>query len=71
MRVYIIEYRRYCKETDEWVSKISQDGFPTLEAAQRFIEAKPGRPGKCSELYYQTELFEEYYIHDILVRNAG
>ena len=52
MRVYIIEYRRYCKETDEWVSKISQEGFPTLEAAQRFIEAKPGRPGKCSELSY-------------------
>ena len=71
MRVYIIEYRSYCKETDEWISKVSQEGFASLQAAQRFIEAKPGRPVKCSELYYQTELFEEYYIHDILVRNAG
>lgn len=71
MRVYIIEYRRYYKDTDEWISKVSQEGFASLGAAQRFIESKPGRPGKCSELYYQTELFEEYYIHDVLVRDAG
>lgn len=71
MRVYIIEYRCYCKGTNEWVSKIFQEGFTSLQDAQRFVEAKPGRPGKCSELYYQTELFEEYYIHDVLVRNAG
>lgn len=71
MRVYIIEYRRYCKETDEWISKVSQEGFASLQAAQRFIETKHGRPGKCSEFYYQTELLEEYYIHDILVRDAG
>lgn len=71
MRVYIIEYRRFCKGTGEWVSKVSQEGFTTLQAAQRFIETKPGRPGKCSEFYYQTEIFEEYYIHDVLVRDAG
>lgn len=68
MRVYIIEYRRFRDE--KWVSKIPQEGFASLRDAQRFIESKPGRPGKCSELYYQTELFEEYYIHDILVRGV-
>lgn len=71
MRVYIIEYRRYNKQTDEWSKKVSQEGFTTLQAAQRFIETRPGRPVKCSEFYYQTELFEEYYIHDVLVRDAG
>lgn len=71
MRVYIIEYRLFYKGTGEWISKVSQEGFTTLQAAQRFIEGKPGRPGKCTEFYYQTELFEEYYIHDVLVRNAG
>lgn len=68
MHVYIIEYRIFSFLTNEWVSKISKEGFISLKAAQRFVETKPGRPGKCSEFYYQTELYEEYYIHDVQIR---
>ena len=67
MRVYIVEYRRYDKCTDRWVSKLSQDAFCTMAEAQHYIEHKPGRPVKCTETYYQTELLEEYYIHDFPV----
>ena len=68
MRAYIIEYRRYDKSSDEWRSKLSQEGFSTLEEAQRFVESKPGNPVRCTNMYYQTELLEEYYVHDNLVR---
>ena len=68
MRVYIVEYRRFDKGTGEWSSKLSQEGFSSLEEAQRFIEAKPGTPVKCSAQYYQTAFLEEYYVHDVLVR---
>ena len=70
MRVYIIEYRHYDKLTNEWNSKISQEGYSSLEEAQRFIESRVNNPVKCSQMYYQTLLLEEYYIHDVLVKGA-
>ena len=68
MRVYVVEYRWYNKGTNEWGCKISQEGYKTLEEAQAFILGKPGRPAQITPLYYQTELLEEYYVLDILVR---
>lgn len=68
MTVYVIEYRHLVdKERGIWSSKISQDGYGTLEEAQAFIETRSGHPEKCSDFYYQTEAFEEYYIHEIKV----
>lgn len=65
MRAYIIEYRSLIdKASGTWTSKISQEGYTSLEAAQRYIETRAGNPGKVSNWYYQTEHFEEYYIHD-------
>ena len=68
MRAYIIEYRTLAdKDRAIWKSKISQEGYTSLQAAQRFIMSRPGMPVKCSEMYFQTELFEEYYIHDVRI----
>lgn len=65
MRAYIIEYRHFDKLTNNWNSKISQEGYSSLEAAQTFIERKPSGPVRVTPMYYQTQLLEEYYIHDI------
>lgn len=67
MRVYIVEYRHFDKQTNSWISKISQEGYTTLEAAQDYIETRPGHMVQVSAMYYQTEGMGEYYIHDILV----
>ena len=68
MRAYIIEYRTLAdKDRAIWKSKISQEGYSSLEAAQRFILSRSGTPVKCTETYFQTERFEEYYIHDVRI----
>lgn len=54
MTVYVIEYRHLVdKERGIWSSKISQDGYGTLEEAQAFIETRSGHPEKCSDFYYR------------------
>lgn len=65
MTAYIIEYRHFDKLTNSWCSKISQEGYSTLEAAQDYIETRPGHMVQVSPMYYQTEGMCEYYIHDI------
>ncbi len=68
MRAFIIEYRRYCEATNEWSSKISQEGYGTLEGAQSFIEGKPGNPTQITPMCYRADDSDEYRIHDILIR---
>lgn len=68
MRAFIIEYRTLAdKDRAIWKSKISQEGYTSLEAAQRFILSRSGKPVKCTETYFQTEHFEEYFIHDVRI----
>lgn len=71
MRVYIIEYRRYDHRDGYWKRKLSQEGYRSLEDAKRFIESRPGSPLRCTAMYYQTGHFEEYYIHDVLIRDGA
>lgn len=68
--VFIVEYRHYDKYYDRWVTKVSQDGYTTLQAAQAFVESRANEPSKQTEFYYQTALLEEYYIHDVLIKEA-
>lgn len=65
MRAYIVEHRHFDKLTNSWINKISQEGYTTLEAAQDYIETRPGHMVQISAMYYQTEGMCEYYIHDI------
>lgn len=68
MTVYIIEYRRYNAERDVWISRISQEAYESLTEAQEFIESRVGNPSRCTNYYYQTEHFEEYYIQAVSVK---
>lgn len=70
MRVYIVEYRHYDKYYDRWVTHVSQEGYRTLKAAQDYVESRANEPSKQTEFYYQTALLEEYYIHDVLIKEA-
>lgn len=69
MKIYVVEYRFLVdKEHGIWSSKLSQEGYSKLEDAQAYIESRVGLPVKCSNFYYQTSTFEEYYIHNILIK---
>ncbi len=71
MRAYIIEYRQHLPGAgDIPSSSISQEGYATLEAAQAFIERKPGAPVAITPMLYQTaDGSEQYIIHDVLILN--
>ena len=66
MRVYIVEYQ--AMRAGGWAHKISQEGYPTLEAAQKYVETRPGNPQCVLPMYYEVSEYERYLIHDILVR---
>ena len=64
--VYIVEYQ--FKRNGEWVGHISQVGYTTLEAAQKFVETRPGNPQCVIPMWYEINKFERYLIHDIAVQ---
>lgn len=68
MRVYIVEYRLFNAAAHKWSSKISQEGYATLEAAQQYIERKPNNLTQIAPMLYETDKDGEFYhIHDILI----
>lgn len=67
MRVYIIEYRYFDKTAEEWRSKVSQEGYTSIEAAQKEIERRVNEIAPVTPMLYQTADGEEYAIHDILI----
>lgn len=67
MRAYIIEYRHFDKVAEEWRNKVSQEGYTSLDAAQREIERKANTLIQVTPMLYQTVNGEEYAIHDILI----
>ena len=48
-------------------SKVSQEGYRTLSAAQKFIEGRNPRPRQVSPFRYSAPGGTEYLIHDIPV----
>ena len=69
MRAYIIEYRQFLPAGGNIPSRhISQEGYASLEAAQKYIERRPNSPGAVTVMFYQTaDGNEQYIIHDIRV----
>ena len=71
MRVYVIEV---CPEGG--VSRISQEGYDSLEKAQAFVEGRGDKPQQLAPFHYCSgkntggvwRNFTDYLIHDILVR---
>lgn len=64
MRAYIIEV---CKPGSSSFHAVSQEGYTTLEEAQRFVESRSDNPKQLSPMVYTGEKFN-YFIDDILVR---
>ena len=55
MRAYIIEYRQFLPAGGNIPSShISQEGYASLEAAQKYIERRPNSPGAVTAMFYQT-----------------
>ena len=68
MTAWIVEYRYYNRLVNAWESKISQEGYSSLEAAQKFIEGRTGNLTRCTPMRYQADGQAEYYIYDIHIR---
>ena len=68
---YIITYR-YLVDEDKgiWKETILPVGFKTLEAAQGYIRKQPAHPSRCTNWYYQTEDFCEYYIKEVTIKEV-
>ena len=69
MRIYIIEYRQFLPAGGNIPSShISQEGYASLEAAQKYIAGRPNSPGAVTAMFYQTvDGCEQYIIHDIRI----
>lgn len=64
MRVYVIEVISY----NPYGTKISQEGFYTLEAAQDWCRKKPEIKEELQNGWRFIGNDCEYWIHDVLVR---
>lgn len=68
MTAYVVEYRPITDRARMLrTSRISSEGYTSLEAAQDYIESRSGSPVKCSEYYYQDKFLAEYYIHEVRI----
>ena len=72
-KVYIIEYRFFDKESQNWISKISQEGYSTYTNARNFCEERATNAGRTDmPMYFQNTTFngihEEYYIHEVIIK---
>lgn len=71
MRVYVVEVAR-----EGYPSKVSQEGYDSLEKAQAFIEGRRDAPQQIAPFHYRAGRlvagiwydFTDYLIHDVLVR---
>lgn len=52
------------------MSKVSQEGYASLEKAQAFVEGRAGNPQKLSHWRYRDEDYTEYLICEVTV-NLG
>lgn len=73
MRVYIIEYRFWDADLNQWISKISQEGYSKYEDAKKFCEERASNAGATeTSMYFQNITFngipEEYFIHEVMIR---
>lgn len=72
-KVYIIEYRFWDKGTNQWISKVSQEGYFNYDDAKRFCEERAMNAGRTEmPLYFQNVTFndihEEYFIHEVIIK---
>lgn len=72
MKVYIITYRYIAdKERGIWTAdRVQPEGFTTLREAQDYIRRKSPNAVRCTNFYFQTDNFEEYYIREVTIKEA-
>jgi len=72
-KVYIIEYRFWDKDTNQWISHVSQEGYSNYEDAKMFCLERGLNAGATNmPRYFQnltiTGIHEEYYIHEVIIK---
>lgn len=71
-KVYIIEYRFWDRDTQQWISKVSQEGYFNYRNAKKFCEERAVNAGRTDiPMYFQNQtvngIHEEYFIHEVIV----
>ena len=72
--LYIIEYRFWGQATNQWISKISQEGYIDIEEARNFCRERAHNEGTTENpMYFQNitsdGVCEEYYIKEITFKD--
>ena len=72
-KVYIVEYRFWDRDTNQWISKVSQEGYFNYEDARKFCEERAQNAGGVAVPRYfqnitENEIFEEFYIHKVVIK---
>lgn len=62
MKVYIVEVI-----PEASLSKVSQEGYTTLEQAQAFIESRSDKPSQLTAYMYTTENYTTYLIYEVTI----
>lgn len=73
MKIYVIEYRYWDKQFQQWNTKISQEAYSSFEDAKKFCEERAHNAGATAyPVYFQNitsnGLIEEYYINEVTVK---
>ena len=73
MKIYVVEYRYYSLEHDNWTSDILDLGFWSYEDARRFCIEKSDDPGSSDRPFNFHSISiegraEEYRIHAVHMR---
>ena len=72
--LYIIEYRFYDKDSNQWIRRTSSEGYTDIEEARNFCRERTHNEEGVTDnpMYYQNiadGTFEEYYIRDITFKD--
>ena len=72
-KVYIIEYRFWDKDTNQWITKVSQEGYSSYDDARKFCESRATNAGRTEmPMYFQNITFngihEEFFIHEVIIK---
>ena len=72
-KVYVIVYRFWDEDTNQWIGKVSQEGYSCYEDAKNFCEARATNAGRTLRpIYFQNitsnGIHEEFYIHAVTIK---
>lgn len=72
-KVFVIEYRYWDRDINQWITKISQEVYSSYDDAVKFCKERAHNDGVTENpMYFQNITFngihEEYFIHEVIIK---